>query len=270
MFCRNCGRKLNDGDVFCLDCGTPVQRPSVQSEKVPQKSKASKTKKSPVMLIVIILLVIAIIAGGLVAWFVISGEDRDTDDEEYYEEYDDEDEEDEEETFEALEREDKEDIKTEEDETDRTEAEDSRSEQPDETVLVKDTAEADTAEAEESVEKSTSAADETVVVDSEPAEPAITMESDPLQFFILNSSTHYFSKNDIADFDADQCRKARNGIYARHGRKFNDTALQNFFFGYDWYEPTIDADDFQESVLNEYEIANRDLIIEFETEKGYR
>ncbi len=37
-----------------------------------------------------------------------------------------------------------------------------------------------------------------------------------------------------------------------------------------WYTPTIDSDEFEESVLNSYEIANRNLIVEYEAECGYR
>ena len=46
--------------------------------------------------------------------------------------------------------------------------------------------------------------------------------------------------------------------------------VQNYFNSFDWYQPTIEPDDFQESMLNQYEIANRDLIVAYETEQGYR
>ena len=51
---------------------------------------------------------------------------------------------------------------------------------------------------------------------------------------------------------------------------FKDEGLQNYFASFNWYVPTISPDDFQESMLNEYEIANRDLIVQYETEQGYR
>ena len=63
---------------------------------------------------------------------------------------------------------------------------------------------------------------------------------------------------------------ARNEIYARHGRMFEDESLQKYFENFDWYYPTIQPDDFNESMLNDYEIFNRDLIVEYETEQGYR
>ena len=68
----------------------------------------------------------------------------------------------------------------------------------------------------------------------------------------------------------DRRRLARNEIYARHGRKFQDEAVQKYFEGCSWYEGLIEPDQFEEALLNEYEISNRDLIVEYEKEKGYR
>ena len=63
---------------------------------------------------------------------------------------------------------------------------------------------------------------------------------------------------------------ARNELFARHGRKFTDENLKSYFESKSWYEGTIEPEDFDDSVFNEYEIANRDLIVEYEKEKGYR
>ena len=51
---------------------------------------------------------------------------------------------------------------------------------------------------------------------------------------------------------------------------FSDEVLQEYFNMKDWYDPWISPDDFQESMLNDYEIYNRDLIVEYEKEMGYR
>ena len=75
---------------------------------------------------------------------------------------------------------------------------------------------------------------------------------------------------DLDKLSADECRLARNEIYARHGRRFLDETVQAYFDSQDWYEGTIDADDFSESVLNEYERKNADMILEYENKKGYR
>lgn len=95
-------------------------------------------------------------------------------------------------------------------------------------------------------------------------------ENSALVYFVEHCNTEYFSKADLTGFDADMCRIARNGIYARSGRIFQDEALQEYFSQYSWYIPVIAADAFTEDMLNDYQIANRDLIIQYETEQGYR
>lgn len=95
-------------------------------------------------------------------------------------------------------------------------------------------------------------------------------EEDPVLYFILNADRMYFDRSDLKDFDADMCRLARNGIYARMGRRFNDESLSAYFSQFAWYHPTIDPGDFKESMLNDYQVANRDLIVAYEQEKGFR
>lgn len=106
---------------------------------------------------------------------------------------------------------------------------------------------------------------------SEESEEIIS-ESVPKQSeYLLPDSDHKFlTKEDLNGFDAEMCRIARNELYARHGRKFSEIELQAYFDRCSWYEGTIEGDIFQESILNEYEIANRDLIVAYEKEMGYR
>lgn len=94
--------------------------------------------------------------------------------------------------------------------------------------------------------------------------------ADALQYFIAHCDTEYFTEADIQTFDADMCRIARNSIYARLGRKFDSQDLTLYFEQYDWYIPVIDPEDFSDEMLNQYQVANRDLIVAFETQKGYR
>lgn len=54
----------------------------------------------------------------------------------------------------------------------------------------------------------------------------------------------------------DVARYAKNEIYARHGRKFKDQELQEFFNKRSWYNGTIEPDAFDESELSEKEKKN--------------
>ncbi|WP_022749535.1 YARHG domain-containing protein [Lachnobacterium bovis] len=56
----------------------------------------------------------------------------------------------------------------------------------------------------------------------------------------------------------------RNEIYARHGYIFNDQKLFNYFITLTWYLPTTYSQDFDESVLNDYERKNIKFILELE------
>lgn len=46
---------------------------------------------------------------------------------------------------------------------------------------------------------------------------------------------------------------ALNEIYAKHGKKFEDKEVMEYFESKTWYEGTIEDDAFDESVLNPYE-----------------
>lgn len=90
------------------------------------------------------------------------------------------------------------------------------------------------------------------------------------EYFIPESDSRYLTMDELEGYTEDDCRIARNELYARHGRKFSDEFLLTYFESKSWYEGTIEPEDFDESVFNEYEIANRDLIVEYEKKMGYR
>ena len=61
----------------------------------------------------------------------------------------------------------------------------------------------------------------------------------------------------------------RNEIYARHGRMFNDQDIQDYFNRQDWYVAQTASADFDDSVLNEVELYNVELIHSYELQQGY-
>ena len=61
----------------------------------------------------------------------------------------------------------------------------------------------------------------------------------------------------------------RNEIYARHGRMFNDQDIQDYFNRQDWYVAQTPSADFDESVLNDVELYNVELIHSYELKQGY-
>lgn len=90
------------------------------------------------------------------------------------------------------------------------------------------------------------------------------------RFILPGSDSRYIDVKELENFTVEQCRLARNEIYARHGRRFNDEELQAYFDSQDWYAGTVAPENFRENVLNEYELYNRDLIVKYEEQHGYR
>ena len=99
-----------------------------------------------------------------------------------------------------------------------------------------------------------------------------TSEDDSSDDYILPySDSEYLTEDDLDGLTPDEIRLACNELYARHGRKFKDADYQSYFNSKSWYHGTVEPDDFDDTaVFNKYELANRDFIIEYEKEKGYK
>lgn len=83
-------------------------------------------------------------------------------------------------------------------------------------------------------------------------------------YVLPGSSNQYLSASDVKNLSSYQLMIARNEIYARHGRKFNDSELQAYFNSKSWYKGTVNPEDFSTSVFNDYEIKNIQLIQSYE------
>lgn len=82
--------------------------------------------------------------------------------------------------------------------------------------------------------------------------------------------TRYLTDEEIAAYSADQLELAKNEIYARHGRQFVTEYISDYFNSKSWYQGTVDPETFdaqQDSVFNEYEMANIAKIAEWEERK---
>lgn len=88
----------------------------------------------------------------------------------------------------------------------------------------------------------------------------------PFEEKIFESDTRYYTADEIKSLSKDILSIFRNEIYARHGKVFNDSELNNFFQQFTWYT----ADEFIDTELNEYEITNLDTVVQVEKELGYR
>lgn len=93
---------------------------------------------------------------------------------------------------------------------------------------------------------------------------------DDAEYILPESASRLLTEADLENLTQEDLRIARNEIYARHGRKFLDEGLQEYFNGKSWYNGTIEPDDFKEDMLSEIERSNEDTIVNYETKMGYR
>lgn len=93
-------------------------------------------------------------------------------------------------------------------------------------------------------------------------------ENVPIDEYIFpDSNARYLSQEEVMAIDPSLLVFARNEIFARHGRMFEDQTLQDYFNNLSWYKGTISGSEFDTTVINDmnsYEKANIDMIKEVE------
>ena len=92
-----------------------------------------------------------------------------------------------------------------------------------------------------------------------------SMEMD--NYILPYSDSIYYNTDELMTLSKEDLRLARNEIYARHGRKFETEDLNTYFSAQPWYYGYLSADEFDDSVLNEFEKANIDTIKALESQK---
>ena len=82
---------------------------------------------------------------------------------------------------------------------------------------------------------------------------------------LFETDKKYYTKEEFESEPMLVIHLAKNEIYARHGYIFTNEDLYNYFMGCIWYSPTCDAADFDDSILNEYEKANLEILADLDT-----
>lgn len=80
--------------------------------------------------------------------------------------------------------------------------------------------------------------------------------SDEPHVMISDSSIRMLTDSDVYQMTPEEIRIAINEIYARHGRRFKDAALQAYFDSQAWYQGSIEPEAFDENVLSQIEKDN--------------
>ena len=111
-----------------------------------------------------------------------------------------------------------------------------------------------------------SADEKSEMQDSQTTEDSQTVQNTE-DYIFPNSSSVLLTDAEVSGISKDQLRIGRNEILARHGRRFNDQALQQDFASKSWYKGTVSPDEFDanlDSRLNDVERANIEIIKKYE------
>ena len=269
MNCPSCGANVSDGAKFCPKCGTrinaagtpggpaghkqqpkpvsPKQQPKPAPQGKPPKQKKSKNGLIAVLVTVLVLALCA--CGGYVGYRLyqkLAGQTTLSRNEN---------------------REDKdwgEDEKPREKKT--TEEETAEEETTAEETSAEETLPAQTTSAALGTTAYGEGAAATTAWDINAAQTTAAWDINSAsaaadEYILPDSSTRYLTGTDIAGLTSEELRLARNEIYARHGRKFKDEALQAYFNSKSWYAGTIEPERFSDdALLNDVERKNLELI----------
>jgi len=84
------------------------------------------------------------------------------------------------------------------------------------------------------------------------------------EYILPESSSRALTNDDLSGLTKDQLRIARNEIYARYGRQFNDENLSNYFNSKAWYVSLPKLPVGTDPTLTKLELSNIDLIKAYE------
>lgn len=89
-------------------------------------------------------------------------------------------------------------------------------------------------------------------------------------YFRGDTSSRYYSTEEVQNMSNEDLFYARNEIFARHGRMFSDQNLQAYFNSKTWYNPIYSPAEFDSlpSPLNDYEQKNVQLMLGVEQARG--
>ena len=91
-------------------------------------------------------------------------------------------------------------------------------------------------------------------------------------YILPTSDSEYLTRSDVEDLSQEENRLAINEIYARHGYTYTTEDLQEYFEDKSWYhsDPNVNQSTWNDSMLNNYERENINLLTTVAKEKGYR
>ena len=93
----------------------------------------------------------------------------------------------------------------------------------------------------------------------------------PDDVILWGISSRYISESELYNYSEGQLRLIRNEIFALNGRMFKSQDLTDYFSQKSWYVPIYSPEEFDANMfdyLNDYEIANLEVILNYEAALG--
>jgi len=105
--------------------------------------------------------------------------------------------------------------------------------------------------------------------EEEPEEFSLNYDADE---YLYPTHEKNITKEELDMLTREEVSLVRNEIYARHGYTFSTQSYTDFFNTKDWYDPDPYLTDgaYIEDSLNFYEKTNKDFIVQYEKEMGWR
>ena len=271
-FCTNCGARIPDGCAFCVECGAPadgsgagvgstapgVAIPSEMLDQPRAGGEPPRRRNTGLVVGIVVALVIVLGCGSVVAlhYFGVMGDPAFL-------------------RFLPMREQPADDAgKDSEGEADSDEGEDPEKDS-DEKKSEKDSekdADEDSDEKSDksSDEKSDKKSDEGSKKDSGSDSSSSSSSSSASSSYVLpDSDTRVYSTSELSGLSDWELYVARNEIYARHGRGFQNQDLRNYFAGQSWYREQYSPEEFDSYVtLNSVEQQNADTILKLEKSRG--
>ena len=259
MFCSNCGRELPEGTKFCPECGTPsgdgtTGAVSMGNARDIQHGPAAAAGRRRPAGLAVVAGVMALLAAVCVGVFVVGANPfgQPAPEEPVAQE-------------EPAEQEEPSEQEPADSELEFTAQDDERSKADDEDAAEKDEQPADSAD-----EKDDAPADEQDEAE-EPADSADDPAPTSGDYMLPDSDSHVYTAQELSGMSDWELYIARNEIYARHGRCFNNDDLQSYFDGKSWYSKRISPEAFDHRaglLLNATELKNAETILSVEQARG--
>ena len=93
-------------------------------------------------------------------------------------------------------------------------------------------------------------------------------EKQRVEYILPDSDTIKLTSEQVKELSNDDLNIAKNEMYARHGRIFEDGFLSSYFQGTTWNKPTTPASEFSDSVFNSVEVYNLQILTKEENRRA--